>query len=107
MFKLTRLLTAIAIGIGWPLVAQVQAQEQARRGIEGIKAPTWNVGEWVQFPEGKTSLDVADFKGKVVYLGDLCAEVVRLRGGLKIGNSVTTNATSMRVSVRAPPSLRR
>ncbi|MFQ5707888.1 MAG: redoxin domain-containing protein [bacterium] len=38
------------------------------RGIINQKAPTWGVTEWYQLPQGKKSLDVTDFKGKVIYL---------------------------------------
>lgn len=37
-------------------------------GIEGQKAPAWSSAEWQNLPEGKTSLDIGDFSGKVVYL---------------------------------------
>lgn len=37
-------------------------------GIEGRQAPPWGVTEWKNLPEGKTSLDVTDFRGKVLYL---------------------------------------
>ncbi len=39
-----------------------------KAGIEGQKAPTWSAAEWKNLPEGKTSLDVSDYAGKVVYL---------------------------------------
>jgi thiol-disulfide isomerase/thioredoxin len=32
------------------------------------QAPKWDVGPWHQLPEGKTSLDISDFKGKVLYM---------------------------------------
>jgi len=34
----------------------------------GQQAPKWDVGPWHQLPTGKTSLDISDFKGKVLYL---------------------------------------
>ncbi len=37
------------------------------RGIEGQKAPSFGVDEWIQ-TNGKSSLDIDDFKGKVLYL---------------------------------------
>lgn len=37
-------------------------------GIAGQPAPAWKVAHWDQLPEGKASLDVADFRGKVIYL---------------------------------------
>jgi thiol-disulfide isomerase/thioredoxin len=32
------------------------------------QAPRWDAGPWHQLPEGKTSLDISDFKGKVLYM---------------------------------------
>jgi thiol-disulfide isomerase/thioredoxin len=37
-------------------------------GISGNPAPKWDVPEWRQLPEGKESLDIDDFKDKVLYL---------------------------------------
>ena len=37
-------------------------------GILNQPAPAWGVQQWEQLPEGKESLDVIDFKGKVFYL---------------------------------------
>ncbi|MBT3201344.1 MAG: TlpA family protein disulfide reductase [Phycisphaerales bacterium] len=34
----------------------------------GKAAPKWEVGPWYQLPSGKTSLDISDFKGKVLYV---------------------------------------
>jgi len=34
----------------------------------GKQAPKWDVGPWHQLPAGKTSLDISDFKGKVLYI---------------------------------------
>jgi thiol-disulfide isomerase/thioredoxin len=34
----------------------------------GRPAPGWEVGPWHQLPEGKASLDISDFKGKVLYM---------------------------------------
>ena len=39
-----------------------------RLGILHQPAPSWGVSEWFQLPAGKASLDVDDFKGKVIYL---------------------------------------
>jgi len=42
-----------------------------RRGpspMLGKAAPKWEVGPWHQLPTGKTSLDISDFKGKVLYI---------------------------------------
>ncbi len=37
-------------------------------GILNQKAPSLEVNQWHQLPKGKKDLDIADFKGKVVYL---------------------------------------
>lgn len=37
-------------------------------GITNQTAPDWKTSAWHQLPQGKTSLNVADFKGKVLYL---------------------------------------
>ncbi len=37
-------------------------------GIEGKKAPPWNVAQWKNLPEGKERLEVSDLAGKAVYL---------------------------------------
>ena len=44
------------------------ASAAPKRGIQGQPAPEWGVTQWHQLPEGKTSLGLSDFKGKVVYL---------------------------------------
>ncbi|RMF68656.1 MAG: TlpA family protein disulfide reductase [Calditrichaeota bacterium] len=41
---------------------------ESYRGILNRKAPSLEVSEWIQLPKGKTTLDISDFKGKVVYL---------------------------------------
>ncbi len=38
------------------------------RGVKGQSAKSWEADKWIQLPEGKKSLNPADFKGKVVYL---------------------------------------
>ncbi len=42
--------------------------QHAQYGILDQKAPAWGVTDWYQLPRGKKSLDIEDFKGKVVYL---------------------------------------
>ena len=48
-------------------VQSAEAQER-ELGIVGKAAPSWKVSSWHQLPDGKKSLDVTDFKGKVTYL---------------------------------------
>ena len=50
------------------LMPTTSAAEQGQPGILNKKAPSWEVGEWLRLPEGKKTLDVADFSGKVLYL---------------------------------------
>ncbi len=42
--------------------------QSSARGILGKEAPAWGVKEWINLPEGQTTLDINDYKGKVVYL---------------------------------------
>jgi len=51
-------------------VAQAEEKKPARpvRGIAGKEAPAWNVTQWHQLPAGSETLEVTDFKGKVLYL---------------------------------------
>lgn len=44
------------------------ADQRPKPGIVGKAAPSWGVTEWINLPEKKTTLDIANFKGKVVYL---------------------------------------
>ena len=37
-------------------------------GIVGQQAPSWDVSQWYQLPDGKDDLDITDYKGKVLYL---------------------------------------
>ena len=37
-------------------------------GILNQKAPSLGISEWFYLPEGKTTIDIGDVKGKVVYL---------------------------------------
>lgn len=43
-------------------------QEASRLGILNRPAPNWGVTQWLNLPKGKSSLDVADYRGKVIYL---------------------------------------
>ena len=49
---------------------QPQAPKSKRpaRGILDQKAPSFGVTQWRNLPKGKTTLDIDDFKGKVLYL---------------------------------------
>lgn len=42
--------------------------DRLKGGIEGRKAPGWSASEWRNLPEGKRSLDLSDYAGKIVYL---------------------------------------
>lgn len=37
-------------------------------GILGQRAPEWDVRQWFNLPDGKDTVDLGDYKGKVVYL---------------------------------------
>ena len=38
------------------------------RGILGQRAPTWDVADWFNLPDGIDRLEINDLKGKVIYL---------------------------------------
>lgn len=44
------------------------ARQRATPGILNKPAPGWGVKKWLNLPDGVRSLDVSDFKGKVLYL---------------------------------------
>ena len=58
----------IPILLGILFVSGTLVNGAPERGIVGRAAPAWGVTQWHQLPEGKTSLDLADYKGKIVYL---------------------------------------
>jgi len=45
-----------------------QEGDAARSEMIGKPAPPWVVSQWINLPDGKQTLDIADFKGKVLYL---------------------------------------
>jgi thiol-disulfide isomerase/thioredoxin len=50
------------------LSGQHDARPRPVRGIADRPAPSWGVTDWHNLPRGRTTLDVADYRGKVVYL---------------------------------------
>ena len=42
--------------------------QQDQLGILSRSAPLWRVTEWINLPNPKTSLEVDDYRGKVLYL---------------------------------------
>ncbi len=60
--------TLLAIAIALSTLTASATAETRTLGILKRQAPAWEVTQWFQLPDGKTSLDVNDFKGKVVYL---------------------------------------
>ncbi|MCH2133470.1 MAG: redoxin family protein [Phycisphaerales bacterium] len=55
-------LASLAMLVG--LSSTVDAQD---RGIAGRSAPAWQVDEWFNLPKGVESIDVTDYRGKVIY----------------------------------------
>lgn len=53
----------VALDIGRP-----RGPEHAGLGVLDQPAPAWEVDRWFNLPTGKSSLDIADYRGKVVYL---------------------------------------
>jgi thiol-disulfide isomerase/thioredoxin len=51
----------MAIDIGTPV-------SHRQLGIVGEAAPNWTISDWHQLPEGATSLNVDNYRGKVLYL---------------------------------------
>jgi thiol-disulfide isomerase/thioredoxin len=47
---------------------EMTLSQKYRWGIIGQRAPEWGVTEWYNLPDGRESLGLADFRGKVVYL---------------------------------------
>lgn len=47
--------------------------------IVGKAAPSWGIREWANLPAGKTSLNVSDYKGKIVAVFCFCATSPRCR----------------------------
>jgi len=64
MKRRTFLLTFAALLLG-SLPAFAQRQQP---GIVGQPAPAWGVTDWLNLPPNARALDVADLRGKVVYL---------------------------------------
>jgi thiol-disulfide isomerase/thioredoxin len=50
------------------VVAPPGHAQNSTRGIQGQPAPKWNVDTWLNLPAGKKTLDVGDYRGKVLYL---------------------------------------
>ena len=48
--------------------ALAQSSTRQKPGIVGQQAPQWKTSTWHQLPDGKTSLNIDDYKGKVLYL---------------------------------------
>ena len=68
LFTITVVSIAIA-SAGRPAFGQSgSVNTKPQRGIVGQQAPAWVTSKWIGLPDGKTSLDVADVKGKVTYL---------------------------------------
>jgi thiol-disulfide isomerase/thioredoxin len=51
-----------------PTAPQEPPAPPPARGIVGQAAPPWRVDRWLQLPVKGTAIDVADFRGKVIYL---------------------------------------
>jgi len=61
-------LTIICLTILAALTSTIGYAAEKKFGIEGKPAPEWDIGEWINPPDGKTRIDIKDFKGKVVYI---------------------------------------
>ena len=52
------------LGIIWG----VFSLQSAVLAAQLVKAPSWQGTEWINLDEGRKTLDITDFEGKVVYL---------------------------------------
>ena len=71
--KNQNLYVCLAVLMGLFMVDSLHAQSGTKRtapiaGIAGQQAPQWDVSGWHQLPAGKKTLDITDYKGKVLYL---------------------------------------
>lgn len=60
--------TAIIFGLPFSISAQEEEANPLEKGIAGEQAPEFIVEEWIQLPDGKESLSINDFKGKVLVM---------------------------------------
>ncbi len=58
-----RMLLVAALAAATPALAQ-----RGPRGVLNEPAPGWAVKQWLHLPAGESTLDVGDFRGKVLYL---------------------------------------
>jgi len=60
----------LAVLMGLFVSGDLHAQSGTKpvAGIAGQQAPQWDVSQWHQLPAGKKTLDITDYKGKVLYL---------------------------------------
>ena len=56
------------VAAGALLTFAIAASAGNERGILGKPAPKWAVDQWLNLPKGKKTLDIRDFRGKVLYL---------------------------------------
>ena len=50
------------------LAPTAASAQQRSAGILNDPAPSWSLEEWINLPSGKSTLDIDDFRGKVLYL---------------------------------------
>ena len=62
------LVITVAVTLLCAQSAPAQSQKKQKPGIVGQPAPKWSVSSWHQLPDGKESIDVTDYRGKVTYL---------------------------------------
>ena len=63
------LLSGVVVAVAPGTFAEApQPPDAGQSEMIGKAAPSWVVNQWINLPEGKQTLDVSDFKGKVLYL---------------------------------------
>ncbi len=56
------------IGLCGMVGAHPTVAQHRNLGILNLPAPPLGVTEWMNLPEGKTSLNISELRGKVIYL---------------------------------------
>ncbi len=65
---LKRVLFAAILGAMVTAMPEISISQHRSYGILGQRAPNWRVDEWYNLGDNVERIDVADFKGKIVYL---------------------------------------
>ena len=67
MRKRNGILIFVAV-VAFLLSISLPPEACAQKSKKGVEAPSWGNTRWINLPKGKKSLDIEDYRGKVVYL---------------------------------------